>query len=86
MTDVKGRMGSARRHRVRFGDRSAGMWRPAPGRSFTLGLLSIRRLDALKASAYIVAQLAGGLVAYAVFSYVFGQKWSSGAHFQKRGE
>jgi glycerol uptake facilitator-like aquaporin len=52
--------------------------------AITLGLLSIKRVTALRASAYIVAQLVGGITAYYLFAYFSGQRWHNTGQFEMK--
>ena len=56
-----------------FGRISGAQLNPA----VTLGLLSIKRITALKAITYISVQLLGGITAYYLFAYFSGQRWHS---------
>lgn len=63
-----------------FGRTSGAHLNPA----VTLGLLSIKRVTASKALAYIVAQLIGGITAYYLFAYFSGQRWHNTGLFETK--
>lgn len=65
---------------LQFGRLSGAQINPA----VTLGLLSVKRISILRAVAYIVAQLLGGLLAYYLFAYFAGQRWHVAARFETR--
>lgn len=63
-----------------FGRVSGAQLNPA----ITLGLLSIKRVAARRATAYVVAQLVGGLAAYSLFAYFSGQRWHNAGTFEMK--
>jgi glycerol uptake facilitator-like aquaporin len=63
-----------------FGRISGAQLNPA----VTLGLLSVRRISALKAVVYVVAQLVGGLAAYYLFAFFSGQRWHNSGQFEAK--
>lgn len=58
-----------------FGKISGGHFNPA----VTIGLFAMRQVDALKAIAYIVAQLLAGLAAWQIYEYFTEQALTNGA-------
>jgi len=63
-----------------FGRVSGAQLNPA----ITLGLLSLRKVTALRAGGYIIAQLIGGLLAYYLFAYFSGQRWHNASQFHAK--
>jgi glycerol uptake facilitator-like aquaporin len=63
-----------------FGRISGAQLNPA----ITLGLLTINRIRAVKALAYIAAQLIGGALAYYLFTYFYGANWHSLGHYSTK--
>jgi glycerol uptake facilitator protein len=63
-----------------FGRVSGAQLNPA----VTLGLLSVKRITGLRAVAYAIAQLVGGLAAYYLFAYFSGQRWHNSGHFEAK--
>lgn len=63
-----------------FGGVSGAHLNPA----ITLGLLSARRVQPWAALVYIAAQLLGGMVAYALFTYLTNNNIKTNGHFDSR--
>ena len=63
-----------------FGRISGAQLNPA----VTLGLLSVKRITALKALVYVVSQLIGGISAYYLFAYFSGQRWHNTGLFETK--
>jgi aquaporin Z len=61
---------------------------PVSGAQFnpaiTLGLWSARKIKTLPALVYIAAQLAGGICAYLLYSYLANTTWHNSGHFESR--
>lgn len=52
--------------------------------AITLGLLSVKKITAMRAVAYVAAQLVGGIAAYYVFAYFSGQRWHNNGQFEMK--
>ncbi|HKU18066.1 MAG TPA: aquaporin [Candidatus Saccharimonadales bacterium] len=52
--------------------------------AITLGLWSARKVRTLPALVYIAAQLAGGICAYLLYSYLANATWHNSGHFESR--
>jgi aquaporin Z len=63
-----------------FGSISGAHFNPA----ITIGLLTTRRVRPLAAVVYVAAQLVGGIVAYALFTYLTNQHAKNTGHYDSR--
>jgi glycerol uptake facilitator-like aquaporin len=52
--------------------------------AITLGLLSVKKITATKALAYIAVQLVAGIAAYYLFAYFSGQRWHNTGQFEMK--
>lgn len=52
--------------------------------AITLGMWTVRKIGALKAVAYIAAQLLGAGAAYLLYTYFVGQTWDNSGNFQSK--
>src|SRR6185437_8985144 len=63
-----------------FGRVSGAQLNPA----INLGLLSIKKITVMRALAYLVVQLIGGIAAYYLFAYFTGQRWHNTGQFETK--